>query len=86
MRNRQEILDYLIIAHCDEDWIDKVVETAQQIEQEYEEELLEGVVGYGLMCDFDSTPDILEDCEIEKIATVNGIVIYKKLGVSNETN
>jgi hypothetical protein len=32
-----------------------------------------------LLCDFTSNPDILEDCDIEKIAEVNGIVIYKKL-------
>ena len=81
MRNRQEILEYLLLP---EDWdtlecVNEIVETAHQIEQEYEEELLEGSVGYGLMCDFESTPHILEDCEIEKIATVNGIVIYKKL-------
>ena len=79
MRNRQEILDYLQIAYCDEDWVDEVVETAKQIEQEYEEELLESSVGYGLYCDFINTPWILEDCEIEKIAVVNGVVIYKKV-------
>ena len=81
MRNRQEILKYLLLP---EDWdtlecIDEIVETAHQIEQEYEEELSEGSIGYGLLCDFNSSPDILEDCEIEKIAEVNGIVIYKKL-------
>ena len=86
MRTRQEILDYLQIAYCDEDWVDEVVETAHQIEQEYEEELLDGSVGYGLYSDFYNTPWILEDCDIEKIATVNGIVIYKKLEASNETN
>ena len=83
MRNRKEILEYLFLP---EDWgdvidVDTVIETAQQIEQEYEEELLGGSIGYGLCCDFDSTPWILEDCNIEKIATVNGIVIYEKLEV-----
>lgn len=81
MRNRQEILEYLMLP---EDWdtlecINGIVETAQRIEQEYEEELLEGSVGYGLLCDFNSTPHILEDCDIEKIAEINGVVIYKKL-------
>ena len=81
MRTRQEILEYLFIL---ENWndiidIDELVETAQQIEQEYKEELLEGSVGYGLHCDFYSTPWVLEDCRIEKIAEVKGIVIYKKL-------
>lgn len=81
MRNRQEILEYL---NLPEDWgdvidIEKVVETAQRIEQEYEEELSEGSVGYGLLCDFQSMPFVLEDCEIEKIEERNGIVIYKKL-------
>lgn len=80
MRTRQEILEYLNLL---ENWddvinVEKVIETAQRIEQEYEEELLEGSVGYGLLCDFNSKPHILEDCEIEKIAEVNGIVIYKK--------
>ncbi len=81
MKTRQEILDYLQIAHCDEEWVDEVVETAQRIEQEYEEELHEGAVGYGLLCDFVHMPWVLEDCEIEKIAEVDGIVIYKKLEV-----
>lgn len=81
MRTRQEILEYLMLP---DDWdtlecIDEIIETAHQIEQEYEEELLEGSIGYGLLCDFNSTPHVLEDCEIEKIAKVNGIVIYKKL-------
>ena len=79
MRNRQEILDYLQIAHYEEEWVDEVADTAQRIEQEYEEELLGGSVGYGLLCDFINTPWILEDCDIEKIAEVDGIVIYKKL-------
>ena len=79
MRTRQEILDYLQIAHYEEEWVDEVADTAQRIEQEYEEEVLEGSVGYGLLCDFINTPWILEDCDIEKIAEVDGIVIYKKL-------
>lgn len=81
MRNRQEILEYL---HLPEDWTDvidveEVVVTAQRIEQEYEEELSEGSVGYGLLCDFESTPFVLEDCEIEEIEERDGIVVYKKL-------
>ena len=81
MRNRQEILEYLFVPENLDDIIDidAVIDTAQQIEQEYEEELLEGSVGYGLHCDFHNTPWVLEDCEIEKIAEVNGIVIYKKM-------
>lgn len=83
MRNRKEILEYLNIP---EDWddvidIEGIVVTAQRIEQEYEEELSEGSVGYGLYCDFESTPFLLEDCEIEQIAETNGIVVYKKLEV-----
>ncbi len=79
MRTRQEILSYLNLTEDYYECVDSLVETAQQIEQEYEEELLEGSVGYGLHCDFVNTPWILEDCDIEKIAEVNGIVIYKKL-------
>lgn len=79
MRTRQEILSYLLLSEDYHECVDSLVETAQQIEQEYEEELLEGSIGYGLLCDFNSTPSILEDCDIEKIAEVNGIVIYKKL-------
>lgn len=83
MRNRQEILEYLILP---EDWtdvidIEEVIETAQRIEQDYKEELSEGSVGYGLLCDFKSSPSLLEDCEIEEIAEINGIVVYKKLEV-----
>lgn len=83
MRNRQEILGYLMLP---EDWdtlecINGIVVTAQRIEQEYEEELSEGSVGYGLLCDFESTPFVLEDCEIEEIEEINGIVVYKKLEV-----
>jgi len=81
MRNRKEILEYLNIPEYSDDVIDvnKVVETAQRIEQEYEEELSEDSVGYGLLCDFESKPFVLEDCEIEKIIEINGIVVYKKL-------
>jgi hypothetical protein len=79
MRTRKEILEYLQLDQYEEEWVSEIVETAQRIEQEYEEELLEGSVGYGLYCDFVNTPWILEDCDIEKIAEVNGIVIYKKL-------
>ena len=79
MRTRQEILSYLNLAENYHECVDSLVETAQQIEQEYEEELRDGSVGYGLHCDFYSTPWILEDCEIEKIAEVNGIVLYKKM-------
>lgn len=79
MRTRQEILSYLNLTEDYHECVGSLVETAQQIEQEYEEELFEGSVGYGLLCDFNSTPWILEDCEIEKIAEVNGIVLYKKL-------
>lgn len=83
MRTRQEILEYL---NLPEDWtdvidIEEVVKTAQYIEQEYEEELSEGGVGYGLLCDFESSPFLLEDCAIKKIAEINGIVVYKKLEV-----
>lgn len=81
MKNRQEILEYL---NLPEDWddvidVEEVVVTAQRIEQEYEEELSEGSVGYGLLCDFKSNPFVLEDCEIEEIEERNGIVVYKKL-------
>ena len=79
MRNREEILDYIMLTEDYDEQVDSIVETAQQIEQEYEEELLKGNVGYGLLCDFTSSPFILEDCDIEKIAEVNGVVIYKKL-------
>lgn len=79
MRTRQEILSYLNLTEDYDECVGSLVETAQQIEQEYEEELLDGSVGYGLHCDFYITPWILEDCEIEKIAEVNGIVLYKKL-------
>lgn len=81
MRNRQEILEYL---NLPEDWddvidIERVVAMAQRIEQEYEEELSEGSVGYGLLCDFESKPFVLEDCEIKEIEERDGIVVYKKL-------
>lgn len=79
MRNRKEILEYIMLAEGYDENFDSIVETAQQIEQEYEEELLKGDVGYGLLCDFINTPFILEDCDIEKIEEVNGIVVYKKL-------
>lgn len=79
MRNREEILEYIMLAEGYDENFDSIVETAQQIEQEYEEELLKGDVGYGLLSDFINTPFILEDCDIEKIAEINGVVIYKKL-------
>ena len=83
MRNRQEILEYLMLPEDFDtlECIDGIVESAYRIEQEYDEELSEGSVGYGLLCDFDNSPFLLEDCEIEKIAEINGIVVYKKLEV-----
>jgi hypothetical protein len=82
MRNRKEILEYLVLPEnwCEKNDIEELITTAQQIEEEYEQELADGSVGYGLSCDL-SSPCLLEDCEIEKIAIVNGIVIYKKLEV-----
>lgn len=84
MKTREQIQAYLMLdihsGLTPEDF-ELVMNTAEQIEQEYEEELLEQSVGYGLLCDYENNPALLEDCEIEKIAIVNGIVIYKKLEV-----
>lgn len=83
IKTREQIQSYLMLnenSSLSPEEFELVINTAEQIEQEYEEELAEYSVGYGLLCDYESNPTLLEDDhKMEKIAMVNGIVIYKRI-------
>lgn len=79
MRTRQEIIDYLGLEENYER-IEELIATANEIESKYEWELKQCQCGYGLACDFESMPYVLEDheyCEIKKVETINGITVYE---------
>lgn len=80
MRTVEEIKDYLFINSLeDKDMVDNLVKTAQEIEAQYPQ-VQNGIYGYGLECDFDCSPFILEDedeTEIKEIKRINGIVLYE---------
>ena len=81
MRTRQEIIDYLGLEESYEH-TEELISTANEIESKYEWELKQCTHGYGLACDFESIPHVLEDpeyCEIKKIETINGITVYEIL-------
>lgn len=83
IKTREQIQDYLMLdihSGLKPEEFELVISTAEQIEQEYEKELAEYSIGYGLLCDYESNPTLLEDDhKMEKIAVVNGIVIYKRI-------
>ena len=83
IKTREQIQTYLMLdenSNLSPEEFELVISTAEQIEQEYEEELAEYSVGYGLLCDYESNPTLLEDDhKMEKIAVVNGVVIYKRI-------
>lgn len=83
IKTREQIQSYLMLdenSGLSPKNFELIMSTAEQIEQEYEEELAEYSVGYGLLCDYENNPTLLEDDhKMEKIAVVNGIVIYKKI-------
>ena len=86
MRREKEIMCYLgIDESCKNfEWYDKVLETAFSIEKKYRNQLAFGVYGYGLLGDFESTPDRLEDTNIwqlQKVEEIDGIVVYHKIEV-----
>ena len=79
MRTRSEIIDYLGLEESYER-AEELISTANEIESKYEWELKCKTHGYGLTCDFESMPYVLEDpeyCEIKKVETINGITIYE---------
>ena len=83
MKTRQEIIDYLGLEESYE-YTEELISTANEIESKYEWELKCKTYGYGLDCDFESMPYVLEDHEycggLKKIETINGIAVYEILG------
>lgn len=84
MRNKDEIKDYLLLGgkHKNDDIINnELIQTAISIEQKYKKELESGKYGYGLQCDYECSPYILEDEDIVKelkfISNIDGIILYE---------
>lgn len=79
MKNVKEISDYLGLDNS----VDNrdILGTALTIEAKYEEKLESGWYGYGLLGDFETRPETLEDfTAVEKLIPVkliDGIMVYK---------
>lgn len=80
MKTKDEIIEYLNI-NPEYFYIDKLLKSAEQVEQKYRQEIAAKTVGYGLECDFDSDFDLLEDMtkvdNLEEIERINGIAVYR---------
>ena len=93
MRTDEEIREYLNIGSY-HDTTGNIIKLAKIAEEKYKEQLDSGEYGYGLMCDFESTPYVLEDEDIyeklKEIENINGIIVYEKIerkqGDKNESN
>lgn len=82
MRNATEIMEYLQIGKpsitC---WEGKTIDKALEIERVFAKGIEAGRIGYGLICDFDSNPYVLEDEDLTVITEIGrfieeGIVLY----------
>lgn len=87
MKTRKEIAEYLGIELPD------AVGVGSEFEKDFEGFIVAGKVfenkpefkktgyGYGLACDFNSNPEILEllneNQELEKVEELNGVIFYK---------
>lgn len=85
MRNKEEIIDYLGLDYenKNKEWWKPTINVAMEIEKEFEKELENENVGYGLTCYFDNKYQrgLLEDLKkynLIKIKEVLGITIYRK--------
>lgn len=77
-RTDEEIAHYLGLEDTYE-FKDEVIAAAKVIEAKYAGD---SSIGYGLLCDFECTPGVLEDendYSLEKIEEINGIVVYRKV-------
>lgn len=78
-KNEKEIMQYLGISNK-EDFEKDLIKLALLLEEKYFDEISKGKYGYGLSCDFYSTPFMLEDeYELELIEEIDGIVVYEKI-------
>lgn len=82
MRNTHEIMEYLNIGQNRTVWEGKTLDKALEVEKQYEKEIADGTIGYGLICDFDCTPFILEDEDLTETIEKErfeeaGIVVYE---------
>lgn len=85
MRNKKEIIEYLGLdyANKNEKWWKPTINVAMEIEKEFEKEIENKKVGYGLTCYFEdkNQREMLEDLtqyNLIKIKEVLGITIYRK--------
>lgn len=85
MRNKEEIIEYLGLDYenKNEKWCKPTINVAMEIEKEFEKEIENKNVGYGLTCYFENKNqrENLEDLtqyNLIKIKEVLGITIYRK--------
>lgn len=82
MKNVTEIMEYLRIGEPSRTcWEGKTIDKALEIEKAFEKEIEAGRIGYGLICDFDSNPYVLEDEDLTTITEITrfieeGLVLY----------
>ena len=90
MRNKQEIIDYLRLPEPHEQVNAQLIKAAERVEKDFERELDEGVYGYGLLCDFENSPFILEDEdkveELVQVANYDGVIVYRIIFKEEHTN
>ena len=82
MKNVTEIMEYLQIGEPSRTcWEGKTIDKALEIEKKFAKEIEAGRIGYGLICDFDSNPYVLEDEDLTIITEITrfieeGLVLY----------
>ena len=82
MKNVTEIMEYLQIGEPSRTcWEGKTIDKALEIEKKFAKEIEAGRIGYGLICDFDSNPYVLEDEDLTTITEITrfveeGLVLY----------
>lgn len=77
-RSDEEIAHYLGL-EGEYEFRDEVIAAAKVVEAKYAGD---SSIGYGLLCDFECTPYVLEDendYSLEKIEEINGVVVYRKI-------
>lgn len=81
MKTREEIMDYLIIYENTSN-LETFIESAMIAEKKYNQQLENGEYGYGLECDFDSRPYVLESEDfdsLKEVERINGVVVYERI-------
>ena len=83
MRNKQEIMEYLMVLSRDINNLDDILKDAKKVEEKYRDKIENEGYEYALYSDFVNSPFILEDedlvSELKKIDQIGGIVVYKPI-------